>query len=183
METFLGFADECHVAHKVFITQWIVYVGDGDMVVFQRFAKQNILITIVLESFIQRESLDDASLDEEIGGMEISVWMGLAQLMVAVLRATTFEDVAQVVLHQFWVGLDLVSAIYHVVLLGMLISGEILGMDDAHVAVDEEQPGMQGMLCQKVTDGSPSYVFLSFDETAVGQLAYVAVFGDGESVG
>ena len=42
-------------------------------------------------------------------------------------------------------------------------------MNYLHIAIYEQQPGMQGFFCQNVADGRPAHVLFSLDVAAMGE--------------
>ena len=72
VKTLFCLADKAHVADESVEDQGIVYVGDGDFVFPQCLAIQHVLISILLEAFVQRMFQHDVALDDEVGGVEMA---------------------------------------------------------------------------------------------------------------
>ena len=105
---------------------------------------------------------------EKVRGMQMLIGLLLALFDGVAVGLGTFVEVAQVAIEPCLHGHNGNAAVDYAVAVGIEVIGEELRVDDGHVAVDEEDVGVECLLDEVVADGGSTNVLLTAEIEAVG---------------
>ena len=182
-KTFFGFKHELRVGLESAETDGVMDVGYGYVMLTERLAQEHIFVTIMVETLIEGMGEHERTTDEEIGRVEVLIGRllatdcGMMRLFgfLVKITETTFECVR--------IAIDGYATVDDFGIGDGKVSGYEVGRGDGHVAVDEEQIVVLGLLSKKVADGCPTAVLGTDDVTAVLPLVDTAVGFDNTQVG
>lgn len=182
-KAFFGFKHELRVGLEGAETDGVMDIGDGYVVLAERLAQKHIFVTIMAETLIEGVGEHERTTDEEIGRVEVLIGRLLAT-GCSVMRLFGFlVEITEAALEHFRVAIDGHTTIDDFGISDSKVSGYEVGRGDGHVAVDEEQIVVLGLLSKKVADGCPTAVLGADDVTAVLPLVDTAVGFDNTQVG
>ena len=153
------------------------------VVLTERLAQEHILVTIMTETFIERVGQHELATDEEIGRVEVLI-RGLLATGCRMTRLFGFlVEIAEATLECIRIAIDGHTTNDDIGIGNRKVPGNEVGRVDGHVAVDEEQKVVLGLLSKEVADGGPTAVLGADDVTAMLPLVDPAVGFDDVRVG
>lgn len=70
-EAFLGLGDEVGITFEGAECHWVIDMLDGDAVLAESLAKQDVLVAIMTEPFVERITEHEVATHQKIGGVEM----------------------------------------------------------------------------------------------------------------
>lgn len=135
------------------------------------------------ETLVEGMLTHHVAADEEIGGVEMLVGRTLAH-EVGVLRLLgLLIAIAQIAPEGDGIAYDADSAIDDRGGVVLQITLDILRVEDCHVAVDEEQPGVAGLPDEEIADGGATYILAANEVLAKGEGGDGTIGLDGSGIG
>lgn len=175
-ETFFGFTDKVGVALEGIETHRVVDMGDGDVVGTQLLAKEHILVAVVTETLIERVGQHKFTTDEEVSRVEVLIGVPLALLHCVLVFGGLLVAIAEIMFECFCIATDRDTAVENIgIFQGNVLVDEVWA-HHCHVAVDEEQPIILGLLGKQVPDGGTSDILWLNQMPTMFPLFYLTVF-------
>lgn len=182
-KAFFGFKHELRVGLESAENDGVMDVGYGYVMLAERLAQEHIFVTIMAETLIEGMGEHERTTDEEIGRVEVLIGRLLAT-GCSVMRLFGFlVEITEATFECVRVAIDGHTTIDDFGISDREVSGYEVGRGDGHVAVDEEQIVVLGLLGKKVADGCPTAVLGADDVSAVLPLVDTAVGFDNTQVG
>lgn len=178
-KTFFGFKNELRIALEGTETDGVMDVGNKYVVLAERLAQEHIFVTIMTETLIEGVGEHERTTDEEIGCVEVLIGRLSATGHGMMRLFGFFVEITEAAFKCIGIAIDGYTTYDDIGIGDREVSGYEVGRGDGHVAIDEEQMVVLGLLGKKVADGSPSAVLAADDVTAVLPLVDTAVgFGN-----
>ena len=167
-QSFLGLGHEVAIGFEDAETERVVDMLNGYLMLAEGFAEEHVLVAVMAETLVEGVLEHDVATHEEVGGVDVLIGLQLALFGGVAVGLGTFVEVAQVAVEPCLLGHDGNAAVDHAVAVGIEVIGEELRVDDGHVAVDEEDIGIECLLDEVVADGGSTNVLLTAEIEAVG---------------
>jgi hypothetical protein len=157
-QSFLGLGDKVGIILKRAEAERIVDMEDGNLMLAQHLAEKHVFIAIMPETLVEWVFTHDVAPHEEIGGVDVLIG-GLLPLFGCMARGLgCLVTITQVAFQMVDKRTDSYAAVDDSIAVSIEIVSEKPVADDGHIAVDEEQVGVVGLLCEEVTDSSATNI-------------------------
>ena len=183
LKTFFGFEHELRVAFEDAETDGVMDVHDRYVVLMERLAQEHIFVTIMAETLIEGVGEHERATDEEIGRVEVLIGRLLATGCGMMRLFGFLVEITEATFERIRIAIDGYATVDDFCIGDGKVSGYEVGRGDGHVAVDEEQIVVLGLLGKKVADGCPTAVLGTDDVTAMLPLVDTTVVFDNTQVG
>lgn len=156
-QTFFGLTDKIGVALKGTKTHRVVDMCDGDMVGMQLLAKEHILIAIITETLVEGMGEHQIATDEKVGSMEILIGILLAHICGMLMLGGFLVEITEIAFECFSITADGYTPVNDIYLSLNIFVDKVCSYH-RHVAIDEEQVIVLGLVSEIVPDGRSSNV-------------------------